>query len=244
MPNPVVDELIAKTLQELYQPEKPLQRSRISQTPNGYIFLVPWSNACVLRIMVRRFTDTLPKKEFRLKAQLDDAIRSVVANIEEGYGRPTTSQYLDFLGYSQASLIEVKGDVERSRQDEFLKSRPGTSLKSLGIDLKDWHEKLKASVISKPVEVKGIYRSLEEVKGGKNWGSRRELDNFPLNSFKFLYPPIDDLRGQDLTYEIFIELINKTDWHLRRLVESLEEKLSREQKYYQVEKLRLKKTFG
>ena len=35
---------------------------------------------------------------------------------------------------------------------------------------------------------------------------------------------LEEIRGQDLTYEIFIELINKTDWLLRRLVLSLENK--------------------
>ncbi|MBU0570413.1 four helix bundle protein, partial [Patescibacteria group bacterium] len=40
----------------------------------------------------------------RLEAQLLDCLRSTVANIEEGFARPTTSEYLTFLGYSQASL--------------------------------------------------------------------------------------------------------------------------------------------
>ncbi len=30
--------------------------------------------------------------------------------------------------------------------------KPGSSLGSLGIDLADWHEVLKASVISRPIE--------------------------------------------------------------------------------------------
>ena len=62
-------------------------------------------------------------------------------------------------------------------------------------------------------------------------------------SFKFDYPPVDNLKGSDLTYEIFTELINKTEWHLRHLVISLEDKLAREQKYYQVQQARLKEKF-
>jgi len=71
----------------------------------------------------------------------------------------------------------------------------------------------------------GHYRKLEEVRG---------------KPFEFGYPPVDNLRTQGFTYEIFIELINKTDWHLRRLVESLEKKLQQEQKSYQIEKARIK----
>jgi len=117
-------------------------------------------------------------------------------------------------------LIEEKGDVQRSLQDGILKSAPGSSLKSLGINLEDWHEALKKSVISKPD--KGSYRKLEVIKG----------------SFKFLYDPVDSLRAETLTYEIFIELINKTDWNIRKLVESLEKKLNADKKFYQVEKMR------
>ena len=273
MVDDIVQSLIDKTMRELAQPEKPLQRSRISNTSNGYIHLIAWANASLLRVFVHRFTDPLPKMHHRLKAQLDDAARSTVANIEEGYSRPTTSSYLDFLGYSYASLQEVKGDIQRSHQDNLLPSITGSTLARLSIDLKAWHEALKKTVISQPSKVlqnplkplKGNYRNLEESKGtgpenpqhvytavaGPNekakglYGNVEEsrepthLQN-PLHPFKFLYPPVDNLRVESLTYEIFIELINKTDWHLRRLVVSLEDKLARDQKYYQVEKARIR----
>lgn len=142
-----------------------------------------------------------------------------------------TCEYLTFLGFSQGSLKEVKGDIQRARQDGLPQSISGSRVSHLEIDYRDWHEALKASVISKPTRkgVKGDYRKLEEF-GEK--GSPK--------SFKFLYPPVDNLRADDLTYEIFLELINKTDWHLRRLVESLERKLSKDRKYYQIEKARIR----
>jgi len=237
-PNPIVQELIDKTFREMNEPKKPLERSRIATTTNGYIHLIAWSNAQLLRIFVRCFTSSLPKSEYRLKTQLDDAARSTIANIEEGFRRPTTMEYVTFLGYSQASLTEVKGDIQRSLQDGFLTSKPNFSLTSLNINLTDWHEKVKQSVISKPIDDKGFYRNLEESKGSK------QINNppfqIPLKSFKFLYPPIDNLTANQLTYEIFIELINKTDWHLRRLVVSLEDKLNRDQKFYKVEKARIR----
>lgn len=230
MSDPIVDALVAKTYRELSEPIASASRSRISQTSNGYIHLVAWSNASLLRVFVIRFTDSLSPSHYRLKHQIDDAARSVVANIEEGYARPTTAEYLTFLGYSEASLIEVKGDIQRSRQDELLQSIPGSSLLGIGIELQVWHGKLRDSVISRPSSkllqnplksFKGLYGNLQEFKG-------------------FDYPPVDRLSGNTLTYEIFIELINKTSWHLRRLVVSLEEKLAADQKFYQVERARIR----
>lgn len=232
MTNPIIQKLIEKTYNELKTPRRPIQNSRTWKSSNGYIFLIPWSNASLLRILIHKFTDKLPKSFYRYKNQIDDAARSVVANIEEGFARSTTSEYIQFLGYSQGSLKEVKGDIQRALQDNLLPSSPGSKVTDLGIDYKTWHEVLKTSVVSKhpgTLGVKGSYRKLEESRGEK-----------PFKSFKFLYPPVDELKVSDLTYEIFIELINKTDWHLRRLVESLEKKVENDKKYYQVEHIRLR----
>lgn len=229
--DPVIQAQIDRTMQELGQPVKPKERSRISKTSNGYIFLVAWANASLLRILVTRFTDSLPKSLYRLKSQLDDACRSVVANIEEGYARQTTSEYINFLGYSRASLIEVKGDIQRSLQDGILDSESGSGLLDLKIDLGEWHEALKSVVVSRPTEIRGIYRNVRELRG------QPKIQN-PLDSFKFLYKPVDELKVQDITYEMLIELINKTDWNIRKLIESLEKKLNTDQKFYQVEKMR------
>lgn len=229
--DPVIQAQIDKTMRELGQPLKPKERSRISKTSNGYIFLVAWSNASLLRYITKRFTDSLPKSLYRLKSQLDDACRSVVANIEEGYARQTTLEYINFLGYSRASLIEVKGDIQRSLQDGILDSIVGSSLQDLKINLFDWHEALKQVIVSRSTEIRGIYRNIRELRGQSKIQS-------PINSFKFLYTPVDNLKVMDLTYEMFIELINKTDWNIRKLVESLEKKLNSDNKFYQAEKLR------
>lgn len=90
--NPVIDELIAKTMHELQQAEKSPSDFRSWKSPQGYKFLVPWSNSVLVRILIRKLTETLPKSEFRSKAQIDDAARSTIANIEEGYKRATTQE--------------------------------------------------------------------------------------------------------------------------------------------------------
>lgn len=51
--DPVIQAQIDKTMQELGQPIKPKERSRISKTSNGYIFLVAWANASLLRVLTK-----------------------------------------------------------------------------------------------------------------------------------------------------------------------------------------------
>lgn len=227
----VINENIAKTMAELASSNRPLQSSRTWSHPEGYKYLVQWSNAVLLRYLVRKFTASLPKMEFRQKPQLDDAARSVVRNIEEGYKRGNTSPYLEFISFSQGSLEEIKGDIRDATQDGFLKSRPGSSLGSIGINLKDFHD----SLVSYNFPLPSF--TLKDIKGNL------DSSKLPLKSFKFLeeiYPPLAKIQASDLTYEIFMELINKTDYLLRVLVQSLEKKLADDKKAYQIDQARIK----
>jgi len=205
---------IIKTFWEIDQPKKPKSRSRVWKSPQAYKFLVHWSNLVLLRILIRKVTASLPQSEYRLKNQANDASRSAVSTLEEGWKRPTTKEYLDFLGFTQGSLEEIRGDTERMLQDDFIKYIPDSKLGDLGIDLKDWND----------------------------WAKN------PLNSSKILYFPlkssknrtVKDIKGDDITYEMLIELINKTDFLLRKLVESLENKLNTNRKGYQLEQARIR----
>lgn len=174
--------------------------------PEGYRYLAPWTNAALLRSLIRLLTAGFPKGEYRRKTQMDDAARSVVRNIEEGFKRPDTKSYLDFLGFSQGSLEEVKGDVRECLEDGLLKSVPGSSLKGIGIDLENF---------------KGWLRD------------HKTSPNLP-------YPHLTPLTPEDLTYEIFLELINKTDYLTRKLVESLQAKMKRDEDH---EKFRAAQTW-
>lgn len=212
--NNIVQTLIDKSLRELLTPEKPKSRSRVWQDPKGYQYLGVWQNAALLRVLIRKFTLNLPFSESRLKKQLDDSARSQKRNIEEGWKRATTSEYLDFIGYSQGSLEEVKGDVRDAKTDGFLKSRPGSSLMDIGINLTVFKGPFKGQAKGEPTDPSHpYYNSLKSLKGG------------------------------EITYEMLTELINKTDFLLRKLVESLERKLSNEQKYYKVEQARIRDKF-
>lgn len=205
-----------KTLWKLKQPKKPRARSRVWESPRGYRFLVQWTNLTLLRILIRKVTRTLPRGEYRLKNQLNDASRSSVSTLEEGWKRPTTKEYLDFLGFSQGSLEEIKGDIDRMLQDGFIKSIPKNKLSGLGIDLKSWNE------------------------WSKNPINSSKILSYPLKDNKENYRTLKEIKGENITYEMLIELINKTDYLLRKLVESLEKKLDSEHKGYQVEQARIR----
>lgn len=225
MNDTISQQLSAKIMKEFELAEKSQSSSRSWTDPEGYKYLVPWSNAVLLRFFVRRFTESLPKSEYRRKSQVDDAARSVVRNIEEGFKRTTTKEYLQFVGYSQGSLEEVKGDVRELAEDKFLGSKPGSSLIGIGINLGEFNQSLR---------VKGSYRNLKDTKGTlissnhplNSFNSSPPVKDFSYRPLTVLYLPLNNVRVQDLTYEIFIELINKTDWLLRKLVESLEKKVA------------------
>jgi len=200
-----------KSLRELSRPLKIKQETRNWQDPKGYQYLALWQNAALLRVLVRKFTGTLPVSERRLKAQLDDAARSFKRNIEEGFKRPTTSEYLQFIGYSQASLEEVKGDIRDCRSDGFIGSVKGSDLRGIGIDLSVYKGPLKGQSNGEPDEPGHPYCQ-----------------------------PLKNLKGEDLTYEMFAELINKSDWLARRTVESLESKLGDDKKFYEIQQAKIR----
>ncbi|MBI2613480.1 MAG: four helix bundle protein [Candidatus Levybacteria bacterium] len=187
---------------------------------------------------MRTFTSSLPKSEYRRKAQLDDAGRSVVRNIEEGYKRSNTSAYIEFISFSQGSLEEVKGDIRELTEDGFLPSKPGLSLQGIGINLKDLNTALKPKGQLK--DTKGDIK--EKVMPGKK--APPDSDSlFLYRPLTLLYSPLSKIKARDLTYEIFIELINKTDYLLRVLVQSLEKKLQEDKKAYLLDQERIKEKF-
>ena len=203
---------------------RPYQSTRQWTHPEGYKYLAPWTNAVLLRFLIRKFTETLPRPEHRTKTQLDDAARSVVSNIEEGYKRPSTKEYLSFLGFSQGSLEEIKGLLKQVYQDRFLQSRPGSSLADLGIDLKEVKGLLKDSKGEIPLEV--LYPPLASLNSPLA-SSKSPLASLksPLTSSK---SPLTSSNDFAVTLEMFMELVNKTDYLLRTLVKSLENKMAEE----------------
>lgn len=96
------------------------------RNPMGYKFLRTWQQACEIFELTEKFVATLPTRHPKtgqyltdLKDQMIRSARSVVRNIEEGYARVTTREYVQFLGYSIASLEELLGDYQYCEKGEL-----------------------------------------------------------------------------------------------------------------------------
>jgi four helix bundle protein len=84
-----------------------------ARDPLGYKKLLTWQQAD--RIYQRTIEITKefhPIKDSRLIDQMVSSARSGKRNIEEGFKRATTEEYIKFLGFSIASLAELRGDYE------------------------------------------------------------------------------------------------------------------------------------
>jgi len=68
MDKTIAQQMAEKTMRELAAAENPQSSSRSWKDPEGYKYLVPWSNAVLLRFFVRKFTESLPKSEYRRKS--------------------------------------------------------------------------------------------------------------------------------------------------------------------------------
>lgn len=88
------------------------------RNPLGFKNLLTWRQSNEIYQRVKILASKLPQKhpitnQFtnRLTDHLIDSARSVKRNIEEGFKRATTSEYIKFLGFSRGSLEELHGDL-------------------------------------------------------------------------------------------------------------------------------------
>ena len=93
----------------IYQPKNPV----------GYRNLITWKQAGDIYRLSKEFTRRYlgRMEDGRLIGHINDSARSVQRNIEEGFKRVTTKEYLQFLGFSRASLEELKGDFEELKRE-------------------------------------------------------------------------------------------------------------------------------
>ena len=89
----------------------------VERSPLGYKNLRTWQQAGEIFELTEEFVVTLPKRHPKTNQDMMDtadhmlrSARSLVRNIEEGYKRTTTKEYISFLGYSAGSLEELLGD--------------------------------------------------------------------------------------------------------------------------------------
>jgi len=82
----------------------------------GYRTLLTWKQANDLFLLTEEFVKTLPPFEADPADHMVRSARSVVRNIEEGYARTSTKEYISFLGFSAGSLEELIADYRHCQK--------------------------------------------------------------------------------------------------------------------------------
>jgi four helix bundle protein len=84
-----------------------------ARNPIGYKNLLTWQQSDRIYMRTIEICKTFHHiRDSRLIDQMVSSARSVKRNIEEGFKRATTAEYIQFLGYSAGSLAELRGDFE------------------------------------------------------------------------------------------------------------------------------------
>ncbi|MCX6812458.1 MAG: four helix bundle protein [Candidatus Berkelbacteria bacterium] len=85
-----------------------------------------WKQANEIFELTEKFVKTLPKYHPETGQKMMDtadhmlrSARSGVRNIEEGFSRASTKEYIEFLGFSKGSLEELLGDFEYCRRNNL-----------------------------------------------------------------------------------------------------------------------------
>ena len=105
------------------------------RNPLGFKNLLTWQQAEEIYNRIKLLASKLPKihpktNQFtnRLTDHLIDSARSLKRNIEEGFKRATTSEYIKFLGFSRGSLEELHGDLVDLEKDIIQWDNQGGSM--------------------------------------------------------------------------------------------------------------------
>jgi four helix bundle protein len=94
----------------------------------GYMNLIVWQKAMDLFELAWKIAFVESKIDFKLRAQLADAVQSIAANISEGYGRRSVKEYIQFLyvalgsaGESMTRAVDLRqtAQIPATRFDEF-----------------------------------------------------------------------------------------------------------------------------
>ncbi len=79
----------------------------------GHKGMVVWQNIDLLDTIVQRILKKIPRNEYKLRTQIDNASDSIGANFVEGYYRGFLQEYIKFLTYSRRSLGELQERIRR-----------------------------------------------------------------------------------------------------------------------------------
>ena len=81
-----------------------------------------YQEARAFRMRVYKLAKLLPREEFKLRAQMRDAARSLTNCIAEGHGRYTYPDRIHFSRMARGSLCELVDDVNLCKDEEYAKA--------------------------------------------------------------------------------------------------------------------------
>jgi four helix bundle protein len=92
-----------------------------AETIKSHRDLIAWQKAMDLVIAVYEASKLFPKDEvYGLTSQMRRAAISIPANIAEGQGRRSKSEFGNFLSHSRGSLLELDTHLEIARRLNYL----------------------------------------------------------------------------------------------------------------------------
>jgi four helix bundle protein len=83
------------------------------KTKRGHKNMIVWQSIDALDIIVQRILKKIPRKEYKMHSQIDNASDSIGANFVEEYYSGFLPEYVRFLSYSRRSLGELQERVRR-----------------------------------------------------------------------------------------------------------------------------------
>ena len=96
------------------------KRTEVRRKPRGHEKMVVWQNIDRLDIMVQKILKYIPKNQYKMRSQIDNASDSIGANFVEGYYSGALGEYIRFLYYSKRSLGELKERVRRVNRKGYI----------------------------------------------------------------------------------------------------------------------------
>lgn len=141
------------------------------RNPLGYKNLLTHRQAGQILEKTKEIVASFPKFHpkthqslYRLINHMIDSARSIQRNIEEGFKRATTQQYIEFLGFSEGSLAELRGDYQDCLKSSLIDSSTYQEMENL----------LRGEDVMLGRQIQSLEKKIRDEKGGQ--GRRREAE--------------------------------------------------------------------
>ncbi len=92
------------------------------QNNYGHKKMIVWQSIDELDIIVQEILKSVPKNEFKLKSQIDNASDSIGSNFVEGYYSGYIAEYIRFLRMSKRSNGELQERVRRAKRKGYIRN--------------------------------------------------------------------------------------------------------------------------